>query len=653
MYPRFVYYRPIFPKGADAVENERQPRKRDIEALRRKAASLPRSPGVYIMRDAAGKIIYVGKSRSLRDRVSSYFHGAHDVKTEKMVSSVSDFSFITCDTEMEAFAMENSLIKQHTPRYNIKLKDAKSYPYIKVSVKDEFPRISMTRNRTADGSLYFGPYSSTATVFSVISSLEKTFGIPSCHKKFPEDIGRGRPCVNYQIRRCLGVCAARVTADEYRSAIDAAVSVLRGDTAEVERNLRRNMEKYADELQFESAAKCRDTLSALSKLREKQKTVGSPDTDCDVIGLCTASMTEANHDSVSVYYIRGGCVSDSEHFLFDERALTDTADGDPPDESPLASFVAGIYRTREYIPKEILLSFDLSEADTEELEAFLFSICGHKVTVRTSKRGASKYLCDMVVSDAKLHTESKVTKNKAAEKMLSSLASLLSLEIFPERIEAYDISNLGSEHITAGMVVAVDGAMKKSEYRTFSIKGLSSPDDYASMRETILRRVSHIEPNAAAGISKEPDLILLDGGAGHVSVVREALEGAGYGYIPVFGMVKDDFHKTRTLITPEGECDISKQENVFRFIYGLQEEVHRFTIGRMKNAKRKTLRTSSLEKIPGIGPAKAKALLSHFKKLDAIRSADRNLLMGAPGIGAKEADAILEYFKDEKKGKGK
>ncbi|MBR7033892.1 MAG: excinuclease ABC subunit UvrC [Clostridia bacterium] len=633
------------------MENERTPRKRDLAALRKKAASLPRSPGVYIMRDDSGKIIYVGKSRSLRDRVSSYFHGAHDVKTEKMASSVADFSFITCDTEMEAFAMENSLIKQHTPRYNIKLKDAKSYPYIKVTVKDEYPRIVMTRKRAADGSLYFGPYSSTSTVFSVISSLEKTFGIPSCRKKFPEDIGRGRPCVNYQIRRCLGVCAGRVTPEEYRAAIGDAVDVLRGDTAAVERKLENDMEKFSEELQFESAAKCRDTLSALRKLREKQKTVGSPETECDVIGLCTASMTEANHDSVSVYYIRGGCVSDSEHFLFDDRALTVQEGEDPPEESPLASFVAGLYRTREYIPKEILLSFELSEKDTDEVESFLYTLCGHRVTLRTPKRGASKYLCDMVVGDARSHTESKVTKTRAAEKTLFSLASLLSLEIFPERIEAYDISNLGSEHITAGMVVAVDGAMKKSEYRTFSIKGLSSPDDYASMRETLLRRVSHIEPGAPEGIGRAPDLILLDGGAGHVSVVREALDEAGYGYIPVFGMVKDDFHKTRTLISPDGECDISKQENVFRFIYGIQEEVHRFTIGRMKKAKRKTLRTSSLEKIPGIGPAKAKALLSHFKKLDAIRSANKEQLMSAPGIGAKDADAIVSYFKDKGKEK--
>ena len=619
--------------------------KRDIGALRKKAASLPRSPGVYIMKDGAGRIIYVGKSRSLRDRVSQYFHGYHDVKTEKMASSVCDFSFITCDTEMEAFAMENSLIKQHTPRYNIKLKDAKSYPYIKVNVKDEWPRISMTRTRRADGALYFGPYSSTSTVYPVISSLEKTFGIPSCKKKFPEDIGRGRPCVNMQIGRCLGVCTGNVPNEEYRAAIDMAVNVLRGSTHDVTESLRRDMERYSENLEFEKAARCRDTLTALGKLGETQKTVGSPDVNCDVIGLCTADMTAAAHDSISVYRIRSGCVLDSEHFLIDDAAITlsPSPDGEVADESPIASFVSGLYRGRDLIPKEILLSFELSREDTEELERFLESQCGHRVTLKTPKRGASKYLCDMVVSDAKSHTESKVSKKKASEKVLAELAKLLSLEVFPERIEAYDISNLGSEHVTAGMVVAQDGKLLKSEYRTFSIRSTDGPDDYAAMRETLTRRLAHVGEEGS-GMAAEPDLILLDGGAGHVSVVTEALKGTVFSRIPVFGMVKDDYHKTRTLVGPDGEVDISKQMNVFRFIYGLQEEVHRYTVGRMKKAKTKTLRTSSLEKIPGIGPSKAKKLLSFFKKLDNIKRATVEELNGAPGISERDAAAVYGHF---------
>lgn len=622
--------------------------KRDIEALRKKAASLPRSPGVYIMRDGAGRIIYVGKSRSLRDRVSQYFHGYHDVKTEKMASSVCDFSFITCDTEMEAFAMENSLIKQHTPRYNIKLKDAKSYPYIKVNVKDDWPRITMTRTRRADGALYFGPYSSTSTVYPVISSLEKTFGIPSCKKKFPEDIGRGRPCVNMQIGRCLGICTGNVTKEDYRAAVDMAVNVLRGATRDVTESLRRDMERYSENLEFEKAAKCRDTLAALGKLGEKQKTVGSPDVNCDVIGLCTADMTSADYDSISVYRIRNGCVLDSEHFLIDDAAITlsSSPDGEVAEESPIASFVSGLYRGRDLIPKEILLSFELSRQDTEELERFLMEQCGHRVTVKTPKRGASKYLCDMVVSDARSHTEAKVSKKKASEKVLAELARLLSLEVFPERIEAYDISNLGSEHITAGMVTALDGKLTKSEYRTFKIRSTDGPDDYAAMRETLTRRLAHVGEEGS-GMAAEPDLILLDGGAGHVSVVTEALKDTEFARIPVFGMVKDDYHKTRTLVGPDGEVDISKQMNVFRFIYGIQEEVHRYTVGRMKKAKGRTLRTSSLEKIPGIGPSKAKKLLSYFKKLDNIKRATPEELREAPGISEKDAAEVFRHFRGD------
>ena len=625
------------------------PLTRDLEALRKKAASLPRCPGVYIMKDGSGKIIYVGKSRSLKDRVSQYFHGTHDVKTEKMASSVYDFSFITCDTEMEAFAMENCLIKQHTPRYNIKLKDAKSYPYIKVTVKDEYPRIVMTRQRTPDGSLYFGPYSSTATVYSVISSVQKAFGIPSCKKKFPDDIGKSRPCVNYQIKRCLGVCTGSVTPDEYHDAVNLAVSVLRGDTAATERTLEAEMTRYSDNMQFELAARCRDTLIAVRRLKEKQKTVGSPDVECDVIGLCTASMTKAAHDSASVFYIRGGCVSDSEHFIFDDLALT-LADGDtPPDESPMASFIASLYRGREYIPREILISFKLSDRDAGDLEEYLSSLAGRRVTLRTPKRGASRYLSDMVVSDARSHTEAEVTKTRVTERTLTALASLLSLEVFPSRIEAYDISNIGSEHITAGMIVLIDGKFKKSEYRTFKIKSSDGQDDYASMREAITRRLSHIEAGAESGMAQAPDLILLDGGAGHVSVISEALENAGFSHIPAVGMVKDDYHRTRTLVTGDGECDISKKENVFRFIYSVQEEVHRYSIGRMTSAKRKTLKRSSLESVPGIGPAKAKALLSHFKKSGNIRSADEDSLAAAPGVSRRDAKAIRAYFDAERK----
>lgn len=619
--------------------------KRNINTLRSKAAALPRLPGVYIMKGRGGNVIYVGKSRSLRDRVYQYFHGAHDVKTSRMADSVYDFDFIVCSSEMEALTLENRLIKHHTPKYNIKLKDAKSYPYIRLNYKNEYPNVSMTRTRLSDGAMYFGPYSSTSTVFSVIASLEKTLGLPSCKRRFPEDIGKGRPCVNYQIGRCIGLCTGNVTTDEYRKLIDTAASILKGGTSEAIRALTEEMFKYSDAMEFEKAAKCRDTIASLKKLGERQTAVSSPDTECDVFGFCPANSTESGHDSISVFYIRSGYIADRDHFLFDDISLIDPESADAPDESELASIITRIYGTREYIPKEILLSFELSESDHALVTSFLSEKAGRKVNVKTPQRGASKSLCTLAVHDAAQHAENKVSKHKATERMLGRLAEILRLEVFPERIEAYDISNLGSEHITAGMIVAVDGKLQKSEYRTFSIKSLNAPDDYAAMTEALLRRMAHTM-SGDGNMSVSPDLILLDGGAGHVSVIDEALKENGY-HVPVFGMVKDEHHKTRTLVSPEGEIDISHVTDVFRFVYSLQEEVHRFTVDRMSKAKRKTLKTSSLEKIEGIGPAKAKKLLSHFKSITAIKKATVDELRSVGGISDKDAAAIIRYYENK------
>ena len=613
---------------------------RNIDSLRSKAAALPRSPGVYIMRGCDGNVIYVGKSRSLRDRVSQYFHGSHDVKTEQMASSVCDFEFIVCSTEMEALTLENRLIKHHTPKYNMKLKDAKSYPYIRLNIKSDYPTISMTRTRLADGALYFGPYSSTQTVYSVIASLERTLGIPSCKKKFPADIGKGRPCVNYQIGRCVGLCTGNVSKEEYKDIIATAADILIGGTSWALKELTVDLYRYSDTMDFEPAAKCRDTISALRKLGEKQTAVSSPDVECDVFGLCTADNTSSGHDSISVFYIRSGYVADRDHFLFDDFVIS----GDI-DESPLLSFITRLYSTREYIPKEILLSFELSDSDSTLLSEFLSEKSGHKVYIRTPKRGASRSLCELATEDAKLHAENKVSKNKATEKMLARLASLLCLEVFPERIEAFDISNLGSEHITAGMVAAIDGKLVKSEYRTYSIKSLTAPDDYSAMKEAVLRRMAHAgELRDDNTRTPSPDLLLLDGGIGHVNTVEAALTEAGY-YVPVFGMVKDDHHKTRTLVSSGGEVDISRQTDIFRFIYSLQEEVHRYTVGRMSKAKRKTIKRSSLENIKGIGPAKAKVLLKALGSITAVKNASLDELTSVSGITERDAENIIDHFK--------
>ncbi len=618
---------------------------KNIEHLRNKSSALPRKPGVYIMENENGKVIYVGKSRSLRDRVSQYFHGAHDIKTSKMASSVYDFRFIVCDTEMEALALENSLIKQYTPKYNIKLKDAKSYPYVKIDIKSDWPRITMDRKRVADGSLFFGPYSSTSTVYDVIGQVEKTLKIPSCKRKFPEDIGKGRPCINYQIGRCMGVCRGNIENAEYRHAIERAAGILRGETKEVISGLTEEMLQASDLLEFEKAAKLRDTIDSLKKLGETQKAVGSPDTECDVIGLHITGYDDGKvkfKDAISVFYIRNGYIADSEQFIFGYDEITEN---ESEDESPIVSFITALYQSREFIPGEILLSFEISDSDCSLLEEYLSGRAGHRVRLRTPKRGGAKNLCEMAVSDAARHSENVSKRERDDERTLVALASLLSLETVPERIEAYDVSNLGNENIMCGMVVAVGGKLKKSEYRSFNMKTVDTQDDYASMAEAINRRLKHIGAENDS-MSAYPDLILLDGGAEHVSAMRRMTDIDKYS-IPVFGMVKDEHHKTRTLVNEEGEIDLSRRQDIFRFIYSIQEEVHNYSVKRMSGAKRKTLKTSSLEKIKGIGKAKAKILLGHFKNIGNIKKASIKELSEVRGISASDAEQIHSYFRTE------
>ena len=617
------------------MESRMQQSEAVLSHLRSKAAALPRVPGVYIMRAASGKVIYVGKSRSLRDRVSQYFHGAHDVKTARMAGSVHDFDFIVCDTEMEALALENRLIKQHTPKYNIRLKDAKSYPYIRLSMGDEYPRLSMTRSRVGDDSLYFGPYSGVSTVFSIIHTLESTLGLPSCKRFFPRDIGRERPCVYRQMGKCVGVCAGDVDKEEYAALVRCAIQILRGGTREAIASLEERMNEASENLRFEEAARCRDSIAALKRLGEKQKAVGSPDFECDVIALAR----DDAGDSASVFYVRGGYIADSEHFLFAPDAITSGEEGD----SPLSAFVLGLYQSREYIPKEILLSFSLPEEELATLSACLSERAGHRITVRTPQRGDARQLCLMAERDAAQHGENQRKRDEGDMKVLVRLASLLELETVPERIEVYDISNLGAEHITAGMIVAENARFKKSDYRYFKIRSVEgAPDDYASMREVILRRIAHLE-DSSGSYSIRPDLILLDGGRGHVSVVREALREVGVD-IPVFGLVKDEHHKTRTVVGEEEEIGIARDTLVFPFLYKLQEEVHRFTVSGMSAAKRKTLRTSSLEKVKGIGPAKAKALLHHFGTLANMREASVSEIESVRGMSRREAENVYEFL---------
>ncbi len=603
----------------------------EIKLLLEKANTLPVRPGVYIMKNSAGKVIYVGKSRKLKNRVSQYFQNSEkNVKTAEMVRAVKDFDYYVCDTEIEALSLENTLIKQYNPKYNIRLKDAKSYPYIKIT-DEAYPRLVMTRKRDNDGGRYFGPYSGTSIVFSVINTLSAILALPTCTRKFPRDIGKERPCLYYQMKKCCGVCTGNVDESEYSEKIKYAVDVLRGHTASVKNELTEKMYKYAENEKYEAAARCRDTLAALDRLGQRQKVVAAPDVEHDVIALYNDDLCSC----ISVFFIRNGAVSDKNEYLYGADRIID--------ESNISAFICELYRVREYIPKSILLSFSLEDEDRELVSAYLSEKAGRRVNVRTPERGDGKTLCEMVRDNAA--EKAKIYRNEAEkdEKILLRLAELLRLETYPERIEAYDISNLGHEHITAGMIVCDGTKFKKSDYRSFRINSVKDgTDDYASMREALSRRLAHLD-DAEGSFANLPDLILLDGGRGHVSTVKELLREMNID-VPVFGMVKDDYHKTRALCTENEEISIAHENALFVFIYKIQEEVHRFTVSKMDSAKRKTLTKSSLTKIKGIGDAKAKLLLRELGGIGAIREASAQRLASVKGISERDAKNIRKYF---------
>ncbi len=598
-----------------------------LDALFAEASQLPLSPGVYIMHDAAGSIIYVGKSRALKNRVSQYFADTeHAVKTERMVASVASFETIVCATEMEALTLEASLIKLHEPKYNIKLKDAKAYPYIKVTVGEEYPRIIMTRKRGSEKSteaLYFGPYSSASAVRDILKSVSRAFSLPPCRHEFPRDIGRVGSCIYHQMGSCIAVCRGDVSSAEYRENIKGAISVLRGDIAKATSELETRMKKYSDEENFEAAARCRDSISSLQRLREHQHVVSSPDDERDVIAY--------SGSIVSILIIRGGAVTDRQDIETGSALL---------DDEGIADFITLHYSAREYIPHEVLLSSEMEADELRLLSDFLSERAGHKVTLRVPVRGDGRRMCELAQQNAEHAAEVAAVREKRGSEVLARLSKLLSLEVVPERIECYDVSNLGAEHITVGMIVIDGTKFKKSAYRLFKIEGLTEPDDYASLTEALVRRLGHKEWTY-------PDLILMDGGVGHVHTAEAAVASAG-AEIPVFGMVKDEHHKTRAIATSDGrEVSVAREPEVFRFIYGLDEEVHRFSITAMRKAKSKTMKKSSLTSVYGIGEAKSSAVMKHFKTMSALRGASVSEIGEVNGISEKNAEAIYAFLHGE------
>ncbi len=598
------------------------------ERLREKAAGLPLTPGVYIMRDTAGKVIYVGKSRALKNRVSGYFQesGQNSYKTDRMTSFIYDFDYILCDTEIEALTLENNLIKLYHPRYNIKLKDDKSYPYLKATVNEAFPRFVMTRKRENEKAKYFGPYTSTQTVYGIISALQKTFGLPSCRHTFPKDRGRVKNCVYKQLG-CIAPCDPDVSSEEYKEAFMQAVSFLSGNYENILTSLTEKMEYAAENLAFEAAAAYRDRIKAVKKLEEKQKVVASPDTERDIIAWHAGDPIS----SICIFYIRFGKLIDSETFYF--------SGGEILDSDAVVSFIYELYTRREYIPKEVDTADILAEEDAQALSSWLTEKAGYRVYVKTPFKGETRRLCDMARENAEVRAKEYAKAAEKSEKSLVRLASLCGLESVPERIEAFDISNFGDEHITAGMVVYENAKPKKSDYRLFHIKSTQTRDDYASMREAVARHLAHLSDDGA----KIPDLLLIDGGENHRAIAAEEVAAAGFD-IPVFGMVKDEYHKTRALVGEVGEISIATEQSVYTLIYNIQEEVHRFTVSKMSAAKRKTQTTSVLEEIDGIGKARAKALLAHFGGLGGVKKATAQELCAIRGVTSEIAEKIVAYF---------
>ncbi len=607
-----------------------------IETLRKKANSLPLSPGVYIMKDSDGGIIYVGKSKKLKNRVTSYFVGnAHNYKTQKMVSLVRDFDYIVCKTEIEALTLENVLIKKHSPKYNIKLKDSKSYPYIKVTNED-YPKLFVTRDRKSDRAKYFGPYQSAAGAHLALEAVMRIFTLATCKRSFPRDIGKARPCIYRDMGRCIAPCTGDVTAVEYRSLVKCAEWVLDGNIKETKAMLLSDMNSASENMEFERAAQLRDSIRALDNLSEKQKVVADAKVNRDVFAMYT-SETEG---VLAVLSVRSGALVNKNEFILSVTELTS------PDDA--VSLIADYYDTAGSAPREIMLDFELSDEDTELLSEYLSLNTKYKVSVRIPERGDGRALCDMALENAKEAARQHRLDGEREDKNLKSLASILGLSEIPKRIEAYDISNIGKENLVASMVVYADGKLKKSDYRAFNIKSVVGVDDYASMREALDRRLSHIG-DGSPSLGDMPDLILLDGGATHVGVIRSLFEERGID-IQLFGMVKDEYHKTRAITDGNREISIAHEMGAYAFVYALQEEAHRFAVKHSQGAKIKSMTHSSLEKIKGIGAKKAKLLLGAMS-LSEIRHAAKEELAQIKGISDADAANIYEYFKDKAKKK--
>lgn len=601
--------------------------------LRDKTAKLTTLPGCYIMRNKSGTIIYIGKAKNLRNRVSSYFRdNDHLPKVAKMVSNVYDYDFIVTDSEYEALVLENSLIKQHKPKYNILLKDDKGYSYIKISDED-FPRITKEMQKNGSGT-FIGPYTSGMTSLQTVEEVNRVFMLPTCKRVFPRDFGKERPCLNFQIKRCIGLCRGCFSKDDYRAIIDEAVDYIKsGSTSSVE-TLTEQMERAAEELDFEKAAMLRDRIAAIARSAEGQKVFAKDIPDCDIVALAQ----NGSQSCVAVLVYRSGRLCDKFDFL-----LGETDD----DRATREDFLQQFYDVGSRIPKEICLDGEIENA--ENLERFFREKSGHAVHINVPKRGEMLSLSKMAKSNAAEKLSISVGRSGKEIATLEEMGKLLGLPKPPLYIECYDISNLASSNMVGGMVVLDNGRPAKRYYKKFNIKSVAEQNDYASMQEVLRRRFeNYFDPECRdTGFSTMPDLIFLDGGRGHVAAVAPMLSEMGVS-APVYGLVKDDRHRTRAVISPDGgEIVISKNRAVFGMLTRLQDEVHRYTITfQSKKHKAKTFE-SELMKISGIGPKKVQALFTEFRTKQALREATPADIAKALKISEDKALEVIEKFISE------
>lgn len=614
---------------------------------------LPRKPGVYIMRDDKDVILYVGKAINLHNRVRSYFREniGRGPAIDQMVSLIARFEYIVTDSELEALVLENNLIKENSPKYNTLLKDDKTYPYIKVTVGEDYPRILFSRTMKKDKSRYFGPYTSAAAVKDTIELLNKLYQLRTCNRVLPRDIGIERPCLNYHIKQCLAPCQGYVSKEEYRQQVAGALEFLNGNYSPILKDLEEKMKKAAEAMEFEDAARYRDLLSSVRQVSQKQKITEGVGEDKDILALYQDE-TEA---VVQVFFVRDGKLIGREHYY-----MTHVPENNKP--AILQDFVKQFYAGTPFIPRELMLQYEIEDA--ELIEKWLSERKGSRVYLKVPKIGSKEKLVELAAQNAKLILSQDREKLKREEGRtigaVKEISDLLQLPLTgTARMEAYDISNINGFENVGSMVVYEKGKPKRSDYRKFKIKSVSGPDDYACMREVLTRRFRHgmeesreLEEQEMdqeyGSFTKFPDLILMDGGRGQVNIALSVLEELGID-IPVCGMVKDDNHRTRGLYYHNIELPIDTHSEGFKLITRIQDEAHRFAIEYHRSLRSKTQVRSVLDDIPGVGPARRKALMRHFKSLEEIRQATVEELMEIPEMNERTAQEIVAFFASQKR----